>query len=453
MTDTIKKPLDDDSFNRKRLIVEKTMLETGPKTIALMLLLATLSGIGIYKYTQQFEQGLTVTGLTNDVFWGLYLTNFVFFIGISHAGTLISAILRVTGADWRTPITRLAEEITIIALVFGIVSVIIDMGRMDRVYHVIVYGRIVSPLIWDVISIGFYLVGSLLFLYIPLIPDLAYYRDNLPDKYRVRRFFYRIFALGWKGTPEQREILEKNIRKMSYIIIPVAVSVHTVVSWIMSLTWRVGWRSTIFGPYFVVGAIFSGLATLLMAMVAFTFFAKLEEFITREHFVQLAKLLFVFTVMYMYLSIAEYLTIGYTSELAEIELLHELLYGEYALLFWYFMLGGLIIPAILLLTVIFKDSLSDKMTLLLIFIASSMINLGMWLKRYLITVPTLARPTLDEGWHEYIPTEVEIWILVSKFASFILFFIILMKLFPIISLWEVEEEHKRAIRKKEHEGQ
>ncbi|MHA2274934.1 MAG: NrfD/PsrC family molybdoenzyme membrane anchor subunit [Candidatus Kariarchaeaceae archaeon] len=444
MTDIITKPLDDDSFYRKRLIVEKTMLETGPKTIALMLLLAIISGIGIYKYTQQFEKGLTVTGLTQDVFWGFYLTNFVFFIGISHAGTLISAILRVTGADWRTPITRLAEEITVIALVFGIVSVIIDMGRMDRVHHVVVYGRIVSPLTWDVISISFYLIGSWLFLYLPLIPDLAYYRDNLSDKYRVRKFFYRILALGWQGNAEQREILEKNIRKMSYIIIPVAVSVHTVVSWIMSLTWRVGWRSTIFGPYFVIGAIFSGLATLLMAMVAFTVFANLEEFITREHFVQLSKLLFTFTVMYMYFSISEYLTIGYTSELAEIELLHELLYGDYALLFWYFMLGGLIIPAILLLIVIFKDTLSDKMTLLLIFIAATMINLGMWLKRFLITVPTLARPTLDEGWHQYTPTEVELWILVSKFASFILFFIILMKLFPIISLWEVEEEYNRA---------
>ncbi len=444
MTDIVTEPLDDDSFYRKRLIVEKTMLETGSKTILLMLVLVIISGIGIYKYTQQYEKGLTVTGLTQDVFWGFYLTNFVFFIGISHAGTLISAILRVTGANWRTPITRLAEEITVIALVFGVVSVFIDMGRIDRVHHVIFFGRIASPLIWDVISISFYLIGSWLFLYLPLIPDLAYYRDNLSDKYRVRRFFYRILALGWEGTAEQREILEKNIRKMSYIIIPVAVSVHTVVSWIMSLTWRAGWHSTIFGPYFVVGAIFSGLATLLMAMVAFTIFAHLEEFITREHFVNLSKLLLTFTFLYMYFSISEYLTIGYTSELAEIELLHELLYGEFALLFWYFMLGGLIIPAILLLIVIFKDTLSDKMTMLLIFIAASMINLGMWLKRFLITVPTLSRPTLDEGWHEYLPSEVEIWILASKFASFILFFIILMKLFPIISLWEVEEEYNRA---------
>ncbi len=430
----------DQTNNRRRLIVEKSMLETGIKTKLLIVILIVISLIGMYQYSKQLDKGLGVTGLSNKVFWGLYITNFVFFIGISHAGTLISAILRVTGAEWRTPVTRLAEEITIIALIFGAVSVLVDMGRIDRVLNLLIHGRIISPLVWDVISISFYLIGSSLFLYLPLIPDCAYYRDNLPEKYRFRRFFYRVLALGWEGNEKQREILEKNIKKMSYIIIPVAISVHTVVSWIMSMTWRVGWHSTIFGPYFVVGAIFSGLATLLMAMVLFTIAYNLDEFITKDHFVSLSKLLLGFTITYMYFAISEYLTIGYTSEKAEIELIHELLYGDFALMFWYFMLGGLIIPAILLSIVIFKKSLSDRMVMTLVFIAAIMINLGMWLKRYLITVPTLSRPTVQEGWYEYIPSEVEIWILISKFASFILFFIILSKIFPIISLWEVEEE-------------
>jgi molybdopterin-containing oxidoreductase family membrane subunit len=429
------------------------MLHTGRKTWILMVFLTALSLMGIYQYSKQFNQGLGVTGLTNKIFWGMYVTNFVFFIGISHAGTLISAILRVTGAEWRTPVTRLAEEITVIALIFGTVSVLVDMGRFDRVFNIVTHGRIISPLVWDVVSISFYLIGSWLFLYLPLIPDLAYYRDNLPDEYRFRKFIYRILALGWEGNEEQHKILEKNIKMMSYIIIPVAVSVHTVVSWIMSMTWRVGWHSTIFGPYFVVGAIFSGLATLLMAMVIFTVAYNLDDFLTKQHFVSLSKLLFVFTLTYMYFSIAEYLTIGYTSEKAELELIHELLYGEYALLFWYFMVGGLIIPALLLLLVIFKEDLSNKMVLTIVFIASTMINLGMWLKRYLITVPTLARPTIQEGWHEYMPSSVEIWILVSKFASFILIFIIMSKFIPIISLWEVEEELERKEKALwEHEG-
>lgn len=423
-----------------RIIIEKSMLETGNKTKILMMILAILSIIGIYMYTKQWNQGLIVTGLSNKVFWGMYVTNFVFFIGISHAGTLISAILRVTNAEWRTPITRLAEQITVIALIFGAVSVLIDMGRVDRVLELIVHGRIISPLVWDVISITFYLFGSWIFLYLPLIPDLAYYRDNLPEKYRVRRFFYRLFALGWNGNEKQKEILEKNIRKMSFIIIPVAISVHTVVSWIMSMTWRVGWHSTIFGPYFVVGAIFSGLATLLIAMVLFTVAYKLEEIITKDHFIALSKLLFVFTISYMYFAISEYLTIGYTSEKAELELLHELLYGRFSLFFWYFMLGGLIIPAIILLIVINKKDLSYRMVMILVFISSMMIDVGMWLKRFLITVPTLSRPTLQEEWADYVPSEVELWILISKFASFILIFILLSKLFPIVSLWEIEEE-------------
>ncbi|MFV2014376.1 MAG: NrfD/PsrC family molybdoenzyme membrane anchor subunit, partial [Candidatus Heimdallarchaeota archaeon] len=228
----------------RRDIVEKTMLETGRKTIILMAFLLVIFLKGVWEYKKQYSEGLEVTGLTTKVFWGLYVTNFIFFIGVSHAGTLISAILRVTGADWRTPITRLAEEITLLALIFGAASVFIDLGHIDRVLNVIKYGNIDSPLVWDFISIAFYLVGSAIFLYLPLIPDFAYYRDNLDDSHKIRKAFYKFFAMGWQGTEEQYEILEKNITKMSYIIIPVAVSVHTVVSWIMSMTFRTGWSST-----------------------------------------------------------------------------------------------------------------------------------------------------------------------------------------------------------------
>ncbi|NHJ33347.1 MAG: polysulfide reductase, partial [Asgard group archaeon] len=383
-----------------RAVVEKSMLEFGKKTMVIQLVLLLIMFKGIYEYSRQYKGGLGVTALGHKVFWGMYITNFVFFIGVSHAGTLISAILRVTGAEWRTPVTRLAEEITALALIFGAASVLIDLGRIDRVWNMIIYGNIDSPLMWDLISISFYLVGSLIFLYLPLIPDFAYYRDNLPlNKYKVRRTLYRLLALGWQNTEEQHKILEKNITRMSYIIIPIAVSVHTVVSWIMSMTWRVGWNSTIFGPYFVIGAIFSGLASLLIAMVLFSWAYKLQEFLTKQHFVNLSKLLLTFTIFYLYFSLSEYLTVGYKSEIHEIELLHQLFYGEYAALFWYFILGGLIIPMILLTIVIVKHKvLSYRIVLILVLIASIMINIGMWIKRYLITVPTLARPTLQEDW-------------------------------------------------------
>jgi molybdopterin-containing oxidoreductase family membrane subunit len=302
-------------------------------------------------------------------------------------------------------------------------------------------GNINSPLIWDFISISFYFVGSLIYLYLPLIPDLAYYRDNLPEKYKFRKKFYAIFSLGWKGTARQHEILEKNITKMSYIIIPVAISVHTVVSWIMSMSVRTGWNSTIFGPYFVIGAIFSGIASLLMAMVLFTVFYKLQTYLTKDHFVSLSKLFLTFTIMYLYFTLSEFLTGGYKSEVGEIDLLQALFYGQYAGLFWYFVIGGLTIPMILLFIVIAKkDTLSHNMVLILVFISALMVNVGMWIKRYLITVPALAREAVDEGWHVYTPSLAEISIFAAQISGFILLYILLSKIVPVISLWEVERE-------------
>ncbi|OLS28207.1 MAG: hypothetical protein HeimC2_08620 [Candidatus Heimdallarchaeota archaeon LC_2] len=425
-----------------RQIVEKSMLETGRKTKIVMVVLLLIIAKGAWEYKRQYTEGLGVTGLTTKIFWGLYISNFVFFIGVSHAGTLISAILRVTGADWRTPITRLAEEITVLALIFGAASVFIDMGHLDRVINVVRYGNIDSPLVWDFISITFYLIGSAIFLYLPLIPDFAYYRDNLSDEYRIRKFFYRILAIGWEGTEEQYELLEKNIKKMSFIIIPVAVSVHTVVSWIMSMMFRTGWSSTIFGPYFVVGAIFSGLAALLTAMVLFTTFYNLQVYLKREHFVNLSKLLVTFAAFYAYFTISEYLTEAYRGEENTLELLMQIFYGDYAVLFWYFILGGLLIPVLILIVVISNPQLSDRVVMTMIFIATIMINIGMWIKRYLITVPAQAAPTVDEGWHSYTPNSVEVWIFAAQISGFIFLYILLSKLVPVISLWEVEHEEE-----------
>ncbi|MCY3414896.1 MAG: polysulfide reductase NrfD [Candidatus Heimdallarchaeota archaeon] len=436
-----------------RAVVEKSMFETGPKTKILMLILIMIILNGAVMYILQLINGLSVTGLTKKVFWGMYITNFVFFIGVSHAGTLISAILRVTGAGWRTPITRLAEEITALALIFGATSVLIDMGRLNRVGNVFIHSNLQSPLIWDVTSLTFYLLGSLLFLYLPIIPDAAYYRDNLPeDKWgwkQWRKKFYTIISVGFRGTERQYEILEKNISRMSYVIIPVAVSVHTVVSWIMSMSWRVGWNSTIFGPYFVIGAIFSGLASLLMAMVLFTHFYKLHEYLTKDHFISLSKLFLVFTIMYFYFTLSEYLTGGYKSEHAEIDLLQELYYGQYAGMFWYFVIGGLVIPIIAIwLMIAKKDKLSFNQVLGIIFVTSTMVNIGMWIKRYIIVVPVLARETVQEGWHTYTPNYTEWSIFAAQTAGFVLLYIILSKLVPIISLWEVE--HEQALHGEEH---
>src|SRR3989338_4054973 len=242
-----------------------------------------------YAWTYQLRFGLGVTGLSRPVFWGLYITNFVFFIGISHAGTLISAILRLCRAEWRRPITRMAEAITVLVLFVGAGNILMDLGRPDRALNVVRYPNFRSPLLWDVTSITAYLTVSTLYLYVPLIPDIALLRDRFPR----RRWLYRPLALVWNNTPRQRWWLELLIAVLAVIVIPIAVSVHTVVSWVFAMTVQPMWHSTIFGHYFVVGAIFSGIAALIVVMAVLRKVYYLEAYIKRVHFNNLGILLLV----------------------------------------------------------------------------------------------------------------------------------------------------------------
>jgi Ni/Fe-hydrogenase subunit HybB-like protein len=394
-------------------------------------------------YAYQLAYGLQVTAMREYISWGVYITNFVFFIGISHAGTLISAILRVTNAEWRRSVTRVAEAITVFALMVGAPMVVIDMGRIDRILHIVYYGRLNSPLLWDVCSICTYLAGSFTFLYVAMIPDLAILakKGSAWEKPSLLRRFYRAASLGYRGTPEQKHLLERAMHAMSVIIIPVAVSVHTVVSWIFGMTLRPGWHSTIFGPYFVVGAIYSGTAALIVAMAVFRKVYHLENLITMRQFRALGALLMALTVVYLYFTLSEYLTTWYGGEAVDRRLLHVLMgQGSYGITWWAMVAGCFFLPAILLvIPVVFPNKLSLKR----LVIASILINIGMWLKRYLIIVPTLMTPFIPAEaagvTPHYHPTLVEWTITAGAFAVFLLLFTLFAKIFPIVSMWETIE--------------
>ncbi len=230
------------------------------------LLLAVIAW-AVVMYVRQLQNGLIDTGMRDRISWGLYITSFVFFIGISHAGTLLSAILRVVKARWQLSVTRMAEFITVVALMVGALFPIIDMGRPDRVLYMIFYGRWQSPLVWDFLAITTYLTGSMIYLYLPLIPDFALCRDRLGATSSAwKRHFFTIAAAGWTGTPNQRRSLDRSMTIMMIVIIPVAVSVHTVVSWLFGMTLREPFNSSVFGAYFVAGAIFSGVAAIILLM-------------------------------------------------------------------------------------------------------------------------------------------------------------------------------------------
>lgn len=425
-------------MNDRESVLFKPIEETGRGFYLVTGILVVIIGWAAFAYSRQLAIGLEVTGLNRPVYWGLYITNFVFFIGISHAGTLVSAILRVFGAEWRRPITRAAEAITVFALVLGTGNIMIDMGRPDRLLNMLRYGRIQSPLVWDVISLTIYLTASITYLYLPLIPDMAILRDR-PGLSKWRHWLYSKLSLGWAGTAKQKHLLERLINIMAVLIIPIAVTVHTVVSWVFAMTVQPMWHSTIFGPYFVIGAIFSGIATLIIVMAILRRAYKLYAYITDQHFSNLGLLLLILAFLWAYFTFSEYLTEFYGNEPAGMRVLFAKLIEEFSIIFWLMWLFNFIIPFIVLSN---KRTRTVKGTI----ITSILVNIGMWLERYNIVVPTLTRPRLPSPAVSYSPTWVEWSILLGSLAVFALLYVVFSKIFPIISIWEVREGEEIAAR-------
>jgi len=420
--------------NRLKSAVLRPLSHTSKGYYAFLAVLLAIVAWGGFAYFIQLRYGLGVTGLNNVTLWGLYIVNFIFFIGISYAGTLVSAVLRITGANWRTPITRMAEVIAIVGILIGGLMPFIDLGRPDRISNLFIFGRLESPLVWDVIAIITYLIACLIYLYLPLIPDLALIRDSLEEgSSPFRKKFFSFFAAGWINTPEQRKSLEKGMHITSIIIIPIAIFVHTVVAFIFAMTLRPGWNSTIYGPYFVFGAVFSGIAAILIVMAVFRKLFHLEEFIVEKHFRYLSYLLMTLLLFYAYFTFSEYLTIGYKVEAGEKELLSSLMIGKSAVWFWAFIIGGLLVPAFLIL--FRKIRVIPR-----VVTASILIFVAMWIKRFVIVLGTLQIPLMPFEFGVYTPNWVEISISLAALAGFVLLFALFAKFFPIISIWEVTEE-------------
>jgi Ni/Fe-hydrogenase subunit HybB-like protein len=403
-----------------------------------LIVLTSLSAVvfwGAYAWIYQLSQGIGVAGLRRPVFWGFYLVDFVFWIGISHAGTLISAILRLTDAGWRKPVTRAAEAITVFALMIGGMFPIIHLGRAWLFYWLFPYPntRLLwpnfrSPLVWDVTAISTYLTGSAIYLFLPLIPDVAQLAGHASG---WRRRLYRALSLGWTGSDREWNALEHAMKLMAGIILAVAVSVHTVVAWDFSMSVAPMWHSTIFGPYFVVGAIFSGIAALVVAMAVIRRVMHLEKYLTPHHFNNLAKLLLLMSLLWLYFTISENLTAWYGNEPKEMNVFGAQLRGHFAPYFWAMVFCNFIVPVVLL-------GIRRLRTIKTAIIASITVLIGMWLERFLIIIPTLSFGRLPAAWGHYTPTWVEISITVATFAGMVALYLVFAKLFPIVSVWEYE---------------
>lgn len=394
--------------------------------------------IGAFAYIKQLREGLIVTNMGDYVSWGIYISNFVFFVAVSLVGSLITAIFRLTGVPWRTPLTRIAEIIAVSNITFAALIIIVDMGRPDRIYFLFTHGRIQSPILWDVIVITTYFFLSLLLLYITLIPDarvMIGLRNKLGKPFSK---LYKWMASFWKGTAAQEKIRDRGITILCITIVPVAFCIHTVTSWLFATTYRPGWDSSNFGAYFVSGAFLVGAGAVVVAMYVFRRVYKLENYITQLHFDKMGKITVMLALLYLYFNVNEFLVPAFKMKKEETDYLNGLFTGDYSVMFWFAILVGMIIP---ILVLVFKKG----RTPLPMFIVGVMIVIGAWFKRYLIVTPTLLHPFLPKydapaRFDHYFPSWEEWAITIGSMAGVLLIITFFVRVFPIISIYKTLED-------------
>ncbi len=384
----------------------------------------------------QYNVGMGPSNLNWPHMWDLYIATFVFWIGMSHSGTLLSAILHIIGADWRKPIYRFAEAMTTFSLLTAGLFPIIHLGRVWNMYWVLPYvtdrgiwPNFRSPLVWDAFAITTYLTSSALFLFIGMIPDLAICRDNARG---WRQKLYTLLSLGWRGDDRQWRHFRKIYLLMACFLIPLAVSVHSIVSADFAMSINPGWHITTFPPYFVAGALYSGCAAIITLFVLLRYFFRFEEYMTTAIMEKTCKLTFAIAMVWTYLNLVEFAATWYGHDRVAKELLLSKFDGPYAPFFWMMMFCGAVLP----FTLAFEKLRRHMPTM---FVVSLFLNLGMWLERWMIVTPTLSMSHMPFAWDVMWPSMVQWAIVFGSFGWFGLLFLVFVKVFPSISMYEVKE--------------
>ncbi|MCZ6555872.1 MAG: polysulfide reductase NrfD [Candidatus Dadabacteria bacterium] len=394
-------------------------------------------GFGLFCFVYQVYSGLGVAGYRHPVFWGVYITDFVFWVGIAHSGTLISAILYLFRASFRMSIYRIAEAMTVFAVLTAGLFPIIHLGRPWNFYWLFPYPNqrelwvnFKSPLLWDVFAVSTYLTVSALFFFIGMIPDIAAVRDRVTEA--PRKIIYSILSLGWKGSNWEWLHYTRAYLFFAAFATPLVLSVHSVVSWDFAMSNLPGWHTTIFAPYFVAGAIFSGLGMVIMLTVPIRKIFHLEDYITLDNYDGMAKLLILTSGIIGYAYGAEFFMAWYSGNPAEWGQYYYRITGEYAIFYWIMIVCNVVIP----IPLWFK---SVRRNLKILFIMSIFINIGMWFERFNIIVISLSHGFDPAAWGIYKPSWVEVGITVGSFAWFLMFFLLFLKTLPPVSIAEMKE--------------
>jgi len=355
---------------------------------------------------------------------------------MSHSGTMVSSILRLSQANWRRPILRAAEAMTVFSITVAGLFPLIHLGRNWIFFYLIPYPNqrglwpnFRSALLWDMMAITTYIIGSSLFLYLGLLPDLAVVRDRSTGR---RRTLYAILAMGWRGSAHEWSVYHKASTLMAALIIPVAVSVHSIVAWDFAVTVVPGWHSTIFPPYFVIGAILSGIAAVITLMIIIRRAFHLEEYLTAEHFDNMGKLLLMISLLWAYAYFVEVQTTWYAHEPIEWEVF-RFMSGKYTIPLIIMLLGNAVLP----ITAMCFKRLRRSIGVMLV--VSLWVNVAMFLERFLIIVPSLSHKNMPFMWNVYHPSLVESLVNLGALAGFALLYTIFCKLFPIVGVTDVRE--------------
>lgn len=381
-------------------------------------------------------EGIGVWGLNNPVGWGWDITNFVWWVGIGHAGTLISAILFLFRQGWRTAINRFAEAMTIFAVMCAGLFPAIHVGRIWTIYWIFplpnsmhLWPNFNSPLLWDVFAVFTYLVVSTLFWYVGLVPDLATMRDKVKNKFS--KMLYGVFALGWTGANRHWQNYEKAYMILAGLATPLVLSVHTIVSFDFAVSIIPGWHTTIFPPYFVAGAVFSGFAMVLSLLIIIRKLYKLEDIMTIDHVEKMNIIILVTGNMVGFAYAMEFFIAWYGGVEYEKFAFINRAFGPYAWAYWTMITCNVIAPQ-------FFWVKKFRRNITLTFILSIVINIGMWFERFVITVTSLAQDYLPSSWGYFSPTYVDVLIYVGTLGLFFTCFLLFLRFLPMVAISEIK---------------
>ncbi len=403
----------------------------------LMAGLGALVALGVVAWVVQLRRGLGVAGYNDHAFWAIYIADVVTFVGVSYGGAVISAILRLTGATWRAPLTRLAEGMAVVTVLIGGAFIIPHLGRPERIWELVTRPNLSSPIFWDFVAVSTYTIGSIIFFALPLIPDMAILSQAHRERLGRRARIYGAISRGWVGAARQRAVLHRALGLVAVLIIPLAVSVHSVLSWAFALVSRPWWHESIWAPYFVVAALYSGVALVILIVAGFRRAYHLEAFISDRHFVRLGFIMATFSAAYLYLTFADILPDAYVGERGPSVVFRELLTGHFAPWFWTFVVAAGVLPLLLV-------AIPKTRNVTGVVAAAALVVPAMWLKRMIMVADPATYDRITHVFGVYHFTWISVSITLAGLAAIPLLLMVLFRIVPLLSIDEIEEAEGRG---------